>query len=142
MWNHRQHNPIVIASSPAQAWLFYSDIVENFIIIHFLPLSDPVCNYTVQIQQFWLLFKYMQLHGIKMYLTLITQKCDGTYYCFYWEYEMCRYNRPHLYVRVVSIPACNFAQPFCQRNALDIVTPTLETLYKEVNEIHSGVDFG
>lgn len=136
MWNHRQHNPIMIFPSTAQLFFFFffPDNAKNFVIIHFLPLREPVCNYTVQMQQFWLLFKYMQLHGIKMYLMLITQNCDGTYDCFYGEYEMCRCHRPALYVRVVSIPVCNFAQPFYQRDALDILMPTLQTLYNEVME--------
>lgn len=133
MWNHRQHNPIMIFPSAAQLFFFFfPDNAKNFVIIHFLPLREPVCNYTVQMQQFWLLFKYMQLHGIKMYLMLITQHCHGTHDCFYGEYEMCRCHRPDLYVRVVSIPVCNFAQPFCQRDALDILMPTLQTLYNEV----------
>ena len=29
------------------------------------------------------------------------------------EYEMCRCDQPDLYVRVVSVPVCNFAQLFC-----------------------------
>ena len=67
-----------------------------------------------------------------MYLVLITQNCDGTYDCSSGEYEMCRCDQPDLYVRVVSVPVCNFAQLFCQNDALDILTPTLPTLYNEV----------